>query len=779
MLSIKKLNCPTFTSSLLYSLLGTNFDLQISSTGYRELPRLNPSFVGLNLDYVMPTGLKNLYGKSFSSMAETILVQARDPARLSVEIENAMEECRFEDAWRYYEQYKYMERGFPRKSTLNSILAGYAESRDVRWLEKASSLVELVFEEGKHELLDDEILIYVSVSLAMCEMPIPASTILRKMVEAEKYPPVAAWSAVVAHMSKTASGAYLAVELILEIGYLFQNNRIDTRKKSNRPLLSMKPNTVVCNLALAGCLLSGTTRKAEQLLEMMPRVDVKADSNLLIIMAHIYERNGHKAELQKLKRHIDEACSLGGLQFQQFYNCLLMCHLNFGDLDSASQMILDMLSKAKKARNSLASATVVLEDVGTGKFSCPAEIPKNACGTETSDVLQRPTTVRNSSFSFEEFVRDRKFMDLEVEAKEILDALLSKLQVRVELVTTSKDGILQPTDKIYAKLVKSFLEAGKVKELAEFLIKADREDSPVATENSAVVHVISACISSGWLDQAHDLIDEMRFSGIKTGSSVYSDLLKAYCKEKRTVEISSLLRDARKAGIQLDASCYETLIQSRVLENDTQGALNLFKEMKETKISKTSYNEFDMLVKRCADSGEAGLMAKLLEEIKEGQREDCGVHEWNNVIHFFSKKRLMQDAEKALKKMLALGHTPNAQTYHSMVTGYAAVGGKYIEVTELWGEMKALASSSSMKFDQELLDSVLYTFVRGGFFLRANEVVEMMEAGHMFIDKYKYRTIFLKYHKTMYKKKNPKVQTEAQFKRREAALAFKKWAGLN
>lgn len=138
----------------------------------------------------------------------------------------------------------------------------------------------------------------------------------------------------------------------------------------------------------------------------------------------------------------------------------------------------------------------------------------------------------------------------------------------------------------------------------------------------------------------------------------------------------------------------------------------------------------------------------------------------------------MQDAEKALKKMRSLGHAPNAQTFHSMVTGYAAVGGKYVEVTELWGEMKALAATTSMNFDQELLDSVLYTFVRGGFFVRAIEVVDMMEKENMFIDKYKYRTLFLKYHKTLHKGKAPKFQTEAQLRKREAALSFKKWVGL-
>lgn len=329
------------------------------------------------------------------------------------------------------------------------------------------------------------------------------------------------------------------------------------------------------------------------------------------------------------------------------------------------------------------------------------------------------------------------------------------------------------------KLVKAFLEAGKTKDLAVFLLKAEREDSPFSNDNSALVHVINACISLGWLDQAHDLLDEMRLAGVRTGSSVYSSLLKAYCRANRAADVTSLLRDAKIAGIQLDSSSYEAMIQSRVLQQDTQGALQLFKERKEARIPKVTQQNSFMMAKSGAETDEAGLVTKLLQEIKEGQSVDCGVHDWNNVIHFFCKKRLMQDAEKALKKMRSLGNSPNAQTFHSMVTGYAAVGGNYQEVTELWGEMKALASSISMKFDQELLDSVLYTFVRGGFFVRANEVVAMMEKGKMFVDKYKYRMLFLKYHKSLYKGKAPKFQTESQLNKREAALAFKRWIGLN
>lgn len=716
--------------------------------------------------------------QSFSTAGGTILVQARDAGKLSEGLLNAINEHRFDDAWSLHQQHMQME-GFPRKSIVNMLLESFAESLDPHWLEKAYGLIEKAFEEHKQNLFEKETLIYLSLCFAKCELLIPASTLLRKLIEMEQFPPVTAWSFILAYMSQTSAGAYLAAELVLEIGYFFQDGRVDPRKKSNGPLIAMKPNTTVFSIALAGCLLFGTTRKAEQLLDMMPKIGVKPDITLLIIMAHIYERNGRREDLKKLKRHIEEAHNLNDIQFRQFYNCLLSCHLKFGDLDSASQMVLEMLRKAKKAQNSIGIATLAFEAVENGNANI---LPKKQVSVEgsyhrKSDESENLRLLESLNLSFEDFSRDRKFLKLEAQAKELLDVLLVKLQRQVDLLTTER-GILQPTERTYVKLVKAFLEAGKTKDLTEFLIKAEKEDSPVSINDSALVHVINSCISLGWLDKAHDLLDEMRLAGVRMGSSVYASLLKAYCKENRAEEVTALLRDARKIGIQLDASSYETLIQSRVLHEDTQGALNLFKEMKESKIPRSGHQEFDMLVKGCAESGEAGLMAKLLKEIKDGQRVNCGVHDWNNVIHFFCKKRLMQDAEKALKKMLSLGHAPNAQTFHSLVTGYAAIGGKYLEVTELWGEMKVLAFSSGMKFDQELLDSVLYTFVRGGFFSRANEVVEMLEKGNMFIDKYKFRTLFLKYHKTLYKGKAPKFQTESQLKKREAALTFKKWVGL-
>ncbi|KAI3841032.1 hypothetical protein MKX03_018263 [Papaver bracteatum] len=780
MLSMTKLGrklTPLSSLSLFSMLDYSRSDIRSPCPGLLVYVNNRSSIYGVVIEAVFrwsPNGFNNTFSSSFSTMAESILVQVQDSPRISNELESAIEEHRVDDAWKLYKQNMEME-GFPRKFILNKLLVGFAETCMQYWLEKANSIVDLVFEKGKQNLIDKQTLLYLSLMLAQHGLPIPASSSLRRLVDMEEFVPVTVWSAVVAHISCTAHGAYLAAELVLEIGSLFQNNRVDPWKKSNRPLLATRPNTTIFNIAILGCLLSGTTRKAEQVHEMMRGVGIKSDAILLIIMAHIYERNGHREELKKLKRHIDDSCSLGKLQFQQFYNCLLTCHLNFGDLDSASQIVLELLQKAKEARETPVAATNIHDTVRSGKLSSFTENFDEIFKHGKGDHILSKASVGTVAFCFEEFCRDRNFPMLEAVANQILDSQLGKLQMRVELVRSER-GVLRPTERIYAKLVKAFLEAGKVKELAEFLINADKEDSPVPSENSVVVRVINACITLGWLDQAHDLIDEMWFAGVRVGASIYSSLLEAYYKENRTAEMTSLLRDARKAGFQLHSSCYGSLIQSW----DPTSALNISKEMKETKISKPILPEFEMLVSSCAESKHAVLMVKLMEEIKEGGRADYEVHYWNDVIHFFCKKRLMQDADKALKKMRALGHKPNAQTFHSLVMGYAAVGGKNIEVTQLWGEMKELAfSSGSMKFDQELLDSLLSIFVRGGFFLRANEVIEMMEAGKMFIDKYKYRTLFLIYRKTLHKnKKTPNFHSEASVKRRDAALLFKEWLGL-
>ena len=122
-------------------------------------------------------------GACFSTVTGTILVQAHDPSQLAMEIENAIDQQRFDDAWRAYEKHVHMD-GLPRKSVLSKLITGLAESCDHHWLKQSYNVVSHAFEE-KQELLDKEPLIYLSLILAHCALPNLALNVVRKLVKME------------------------------------------------------------------------------------------------------------------------------------------------------------------------------------------------------------------------------------------------------------------------------------------------------------------------------------------------------------------------------------------------------------------------------------------------------------------------------------------------------------------------------------------------------------------------------------------------------------------
>ncbi|KAK1313713.1 Pentatricopeptide repeat-containing protein [Acorus calamus] len=349
-------------------------------------------------------------------MVEFVLVQACNPSQLSVELEKTIDSRRFEAAWKLYEQYMYMGEGFPRKLVLNKVINGFAESSDLPWIKKVYDLVELVFNEGKHELLERDTLIYLSFILARSGSPVLASTIMRKTIEQRVFLPVQAWSGMIGHMAQSETGAYLASELVNEIGYLFKDNRVDPRKKINLPLFEMKPNAISFRIALTSCLLFGFTRKVEVLIELMPRIGLKYDTSLLIVMARIYEKNGHIEELKKLKRHIDDAFHLGEHAYMQFYDCLLSCHLKFGNFVSASEMVLDMLRKIKEAKISLKAAKSVIKAIETNKFLLLSTNSEHGTSDDASNKLK---LIRSEAPSFMDFSQDQSFLRLEVRQRSL------------------------------------------------------------------------------------------------------------------------------------------------------------------------------------------------------------------------------------------------------------------------------------------------------------------------------------------------------------------------
>lgn len=336
-------------------------------------------------------------------------------------------------------------------------------------------------------------------------------------------------------------------------------------------------------------------------------------------------------------------------------------------------------------------------------------------------------------------------------------------------------------EETYCEVVKGFLPngvmAGGIKRLATLILEAQKlEPSTVVVEKSVGYGVINACVRIGLSDKAHSILDEMNAQEGFLGLGVYVPILKAYCKEHRTAEATLLVMDISNSGLQLDVGTYDSLIDASMSGQDFQSSLSLFRDMREARVSELK-GSYLTIMTGLMENHRPELMAAFLDEVVEDPRVEVGTHDWNSIIHAFCKAGRLEDARRTFRRMIFLRFKPNEQTYLSLISGYV-LAEKYFSVLILWNEVKRNLSSDGekgLKFDHNLVDAFLYALVKGGFFDAVMQVVEKSQEMKIFVDKWRYKQAFMETHKKL------KVQKlrKRNFRKMEALIAFKNWAGLN
>ncbi|EEF50748.1 pentatricopeptide repeat-containing protein, putative [Ricinus communis] len=332
-------------------------------------------------------------------------------------------------------------------------------------------------------------------------------------------------------------------------------------------------------------------------------------------------------------------------------------------------------------------------------------------------------------------------------------------------------------EETYCEVVKGFLKDGSLKGLANLIIEARKlEPDSIEIDKSISFGVINACVNLGLSDKAHSILDEMDAKGGSVGFGVYVPILKAYCKEGRTAEATQLVMEISNLGLQLDAGSYDALIEASMTSQDFQSAFTLFRDMRESR-SPDLKGSYLTIMTGLMENHRPELMAAFLDEVVEDPRIEVKTHDWNSIIHAFCKAGRLEDAKRTFRRMIFLQFEPNDQTYLSLINGYVTAE-KYFSVLMLWSEIKRRVSNDkekSFKFDQNLVDAFLYALVKGGFFDAVMQVVEKSQEMKIFVDKWKYKQAFMETHKKL---KVSKLR-KRNFRKMEALIAFKNWAGLN
>lgn len=261
----------------------------------------------------------------------------------------------------------------------------------------------------------------------------------------------------------------------------------------------------------------------------------------------------------------------------------------------------------------------------------------------------------------------------------------------------------------------------------------------------------------------------MNAQGASVGVGVYSSILKAYCKENRTAEATQLVSEVSASGLKLDASSYDSLIDAAMTSQDFHSAFSLFREMREARLPDLKMSYITIMT-GLTENKRPELMASFLDSIIDDPRIEIATHDWNSIIHAFCKAKRIEDARRTYRRMMFLRFEPNTQTYLSLINGYVAIE-KYFSVLVLWNEVRR----KGINFDQNLLDAFMYALVKGGFFDAVMQVVEKSQEMKLFIDKWRHKQAFMETHKKL-KVANMRKRN---FRKMQAVIAFKNWAGLN
>lgn len=670
-----------------------------------------PQVSGVYYQYYWNPFLRKI---STSTQPERICWEGSSHVVLLRKLETALKDHQMDEAWVSFNDFKSLY-GFPKDTLLSKLITELSYSSKRCWLQKACDLVMVILKE-KSVILQPDVLTKLSLSLARSQMPIPASMILRLMLEGEDFPPMNILWLVVLHMVKTEIGTCIASNILVQICESF---RCLSAKRSYRAKL-IKPDTMILNLVLDACVRFKLSFKGQLVMELMPQTGIVADAHSINLIAQIHEMNGQREELKKFKDHIDRLSAPLICHYRQFYDSLLSLHFKFNDIDAAAELVMDMYGR-------------------------PESFPIQKDGKK----LQIPCRVQMGSHNLKTGLQIQIMPDMLRK-----DSVL-KLGSRQELVII-RNGKLSISKRAVAKLINGYKRGGKISDLSKLLFNIEKEFHSVGG-STLCSDVIDACIKLGWVETAHDILDDMEAAGAPMSYNTYLSLFAAYCKEKMFREANSLLKKMRKAGLVLNFSIKMVISTclSKVLNKDAM------------------YANASMIIK-------SELAEVLVQEMKEGGNTVPPiVYEFNSSIYFFCKAKMLADALNTYGRMQEMKIQPTEQTFSSLVCGYSSTG-MYRDIAILWGDIKRNVQSSNLVVSRDLYEFLLLSFLRGGYFERVMEVIGYMKQHSMYTDKWMYKSEFLKLHKNLYRRlRASNARTEAQKERLEYVQAFRKWVGID
>ncbi|GMN57960.1 hypothetical protein TIFTF001_027056 [Ficus carica] len=231
----------------------------------------------------------------------------------------------------------------------------------------------------------------------------------------------------------------------------------------------------------------------------------------------------------------------------------------------------------------------------------------------------------------------------------------------------------------------------------------ERGIEPDVTSFSIVLHVYSRAHKP---DMSLEKLKEMREMGLSPTVATYTSVVKCLCSCGRLEDAEELLGEMVRDGISPCAETHNCFFKEYRGRKDVDGALKLYRKMKEEGLCMPSMHTYNILVGMFLRLNRLEIVREIWDDMKES-RSGPDLDSYTMLVHGLCEKQKWREACQFFMEMIEKGFLPQKVTFETLYRGLIQS-----DMLRTWRRLKKKLDQESISFGSEFQNYKLNPYRR-------------------------------------------------------------------
>nr|GMD65250.1 pentatricopeptide repeat-containing protein At5g42310, mitochondrial [Ipomoea batatas] len=266
-------------------------------------------------------------------------------------------------------------------------------------------------------------------------------------------------------------------------------------------------------------------------------------------------------------------------------------------------------------------------------------------------------------------------------------------------------GRTEEAEAVFVELKEGYAKAGCLNDAEDVVSEMKR--SGVAPDEYTYSLLIDACANAGSWESAEIVLKEMEANGLQPNSFIFSRILASYRDRGEWQKSFEVLKEMKSCGVKADRHFYNVMIDTFGKYNCLEQAMDAFERMKVEGVEPDNVT-WNTLIDCHCKHGHHNTAEELFEAMQKSGRSPCTTT-YNIMINSFGQQERWEGVKDLLGKMQSHGVLPNEYEGRWSEAQYLALNSLINAFGEDRRDAEAFAVLRYMKENDLKPDVVTYT----------------------------------------------------------------------